>query len=70
MAHASYFTQLTPLETQALFGIYKTQASLVAPLISTHSLGLHDFAPVVVPTGKSYTHGIPSYPVVQAASLR
>ena len=65
----SYFTQLIPLETQALFGIYPIQASLVTPLISVHSFGLHDLVPVVAPTGKSNIHGTPSYPVVQAVSL-
>jgi hypothetical protein len=42
---------------------------LVVPAISEHSLTLHDLVPVVDPTGDENIHGIPSDPIVQAASV-
>lgn len=68
MPQVSYLTQVVPSETQALLLIILTHWSFDVPLMSEHSLGLHDFVPVVAPTGKSKIQGTPSDPTVQLAS--
>jgi hypothetical protein len=46
------------------------QISFVAPVTSEQSRTLHDLFPVVCPTGSANVQGIPSDPIVHAASLR
>jgi hypothetical protein len=49
LSHVSYFIQLTPLETHLVIADSFKHYSFVIPNTSVHSLGLHDYVPVVVP---------------------